>query len=378
LTERRGQLGSFRSNPHLFLPNPFEERQQLERPSKLEVGEGKIYKRRISEDDPPGDRKRKRAPDLTGVQCGAPSDVAEDLSVKQLMAISDKAGQKPEQNRPLSQASLLGELMQRFGFNDISEYKEAYRRALQESSTDGKLKVEEDMKVKKEEIEEKTKEEGEVKNETDCRKDTDAVENSTAQFAGFWNPAANIPSKQDGRLLGQGKKSKSSNLDIPLPPGITLPLIEPSAVRALAQKGRLDAIFNPELRKEIISRGRNDTCEFCGKVFKNCSNLTVHRRSHTGEKPYKCELCPYSCAQSSKLTRHMKTHGRTGRDVLKCTLCKMPFSLPSTLEKHMRKCTGSNRDTVSSITWSASLLCRDPVQGIQENSLNLSKQCEKT
>lgn len=59
-------------------------------------------------------------------------------------------------------------------------------------------------------------------------------------------------------------------------------------------------------------RIRNDTCEFCGKMFKNCSNLTVHRRSHTGEKPYKCELCTYACAQSSKLTRHMKTHGRQG------------------------------------------------------------------
>ncbi|KAK3537886.1 hypothetical protein QTP70_022158, partial [Hemibagrus guttatus] len=55
---------------------------------------------------------------------------------------------------------------------------------------------------------------------------------------------------------------------------------------------------------------RSDTCEFCGKVFKNCSNLTVHRRSHTGERPYKCELCNYACAQSSKLTRHMKTHGQ--------------------------------------------------------------------
>jgi hypothetical protein len=94
-------------------------------------------------------------------------------------------------------------------------------------------------------------------------------------------------------------------------------------------------------RKEGGSK-RNDTCEFCGKVFKNCSNLTVHRRSHTGEKPYKCELCNYACAQSSKLTRHMKTHGRLGKDVFKCKFCFMPFSVPSTLEKHMRKCLERN------------------------------------
>ena len=36
--------------------------------------------------------------------------------------------------------------------------------------------------------------------------------------------------------------------------------------QALAQKGRLDAIFDPQTRKDLISRGRNDTCEFCGKV----------------------------------------------------------------------------------------------------------------
>lgn len=92
---------------------------------------------------------------------------------------------------------------------------------------------------------------------------------------------------------------------------------------------------NPLIKKD---HKRNDTCEYCGKVFKNCSNLTVHRRSHTGEKPYKCELCSYACAQSSKLTRHMKTHGRSGKDVYRCRFCDMPFSVPSTLEKHMRKC----------------------------------------
>ncbi|CAF4638220.1 unnamed protein product, partial [Rotaria magnacalcarata] len=70
----------------------------------------------------------------------------------------------------------------------------------------------------------------------------------------------------------------------------------------------LNHISNNNNQRLIKRDRRNDTCEYCGKVFKNCSNLTVHRRSHTGEKPYKCELCAYACAQSSKLTRHMKTH----------------------------------------------------------------------
>ena len=89
-------------------------------------------------------------------------------------------------------------------------------------------------------------------------------------------------------------------------------------------------------------RPRNDKCEFCGKTFKNVCNLTAHRRSHTGEKPYRCRLCSYSCAQSSKLTRHMKIHGQgrvdDNKDSYYCRFCNMPFSVPSTLEKHMRKC----------------------------------------
>ena len=112
-------------------------------------------------------------------------------------------------------------------------------------------------------------------------------------------------------------------------PVAALPPMEPSLMREIARKGGIEALQNVK---------RNDTCKYCGKVFKNTSNLTVHIRSHTGEKPYKCDMCEYSCAQSSKLTRHMKIHVKTGRGVLRCKICDMPFSVQSTLDKHIRKC----------------------------------------
>ena len=149
------------------------------------------------------------------------------------------------------------------------------------------------------------------------------------QASSLWSPAS--------QLLGDRRVEDPAREPLILPPD--LPPMEPSAIKSIMEKGQIKALFHPEYRRELMSSGKNDSCEFCGKVFKNCSNLTVHRRSHTGEKPYKCELCPYSCAQSSKLTRHMKTHGKgAGKEVLKCHFCAMPFSQHTTLEKHMRKC----------------------------------------
>ncbi|KAK1785125.1 hypothetical protein P4O66_018539 [Electrophorus voltai] len=100
-------------------------------------------------------------------------------------------------------------------------------------------------------------------------------------------------------------------------------------------------------------RKREEACEFCGKRFRNSSNLTVHRRSHTGERPYRCGLCSYACAQSSKLTRHMKTHGARGsRAPFQCHLCSVPFTVYATLEKHLKKVHSVNNTTPAAGTYS--------------------------
>ena len=148
---------------------------------------------------------------------------------------------------------------------------------------------------------------------------------------------------EDLRLLRPGEGEVSSTCpgspDLPVSPPLPslptiLPPMEPSLMRELVERGGLEALGHNRVT-------RNDTCKFCGKVFKNTSNLTVHIRSHTGEKPYKCDKCEYSCAQSSKLTRHMKIHVKSGSGILRCALCDMPFTVQSTLEKHLRKCEGT-------------------------------------
>ena len=300
-----------------------------------------------------------------------PEDIKSSGSVDENMMeeddeIEDEAGDRDEKtsssDESMETQSIVSQLIKKFGFNDIQEYQEAFRKAVQESG--GKNQSEE---LSKSDDKRSLTPQGETHfqdtNPLRLREDITMMSSKVnsldlAQpllssshnfdslnkskellFAGLWMPGLMGHQRgKSGRGRG-GRRSSIKDLNLPpLPPGVSLPPMEPSAIKALAEKGRLDAIFDPRMRKELIGRGRNDTCEYCGKVFKNCSNLTVHRRSHTGEKPYKCQLCSYSCAQSSKLTRHMKTHGRMGKDIFKCRFCGMPFSVASTLEKHMRKC----------------------------------------
>lgn len=320
--------------------------------------------------------------------------VAEDLTKKRFNngapAVNNNEEKKDEkQDRKESKTvrhSLLSEVMEKIGLAHIQQYNEAYKQALKEScvssvsgikperyyGTDGS--VSNDASHVDGDLERPSREGTRSSGHSPLNFGTSLISSSAFDhtlsmkrlrldpgeqwrdkerennlYAGLWIPTVSAsPSYRDLYMgmsneggsgsLERGKSSTESALISNSPGG------SGSGVRGNSSSPRpgpssgtgLNSIANSLLRPK--DQRRNDTCEFCGKVFKNCSNLTVHRRSHTGEKPYKCELCSYACAQSSKLTRHMKTHGRMGKDVFRCRFCNMPFSVPSTLEKHMRKC----------------------------------------
>ena len=121
---------------------------------------------------------------------------------------------------------------------------------------------------------------------------------------------------------------------------IQLPIVEQYKA---AGSGQISSVYENEYPKEKLLR-----CEYCRRAFLSPANLEIHRRIHTGEKPYACTVCDYRCSQSGNLTKHLQTQHKADvktpvvleEKAHKCNYCEKSFDRKGFLAVHERSHTG--------------------------------------
>ena len=85
---------------------------------------------------------------------------------------------------------------------------------------------------------------------------------------------------------------------------------------------------------------KNKMCRECGKCFESNANLRRHEKAHAGIKDFQCELCSKAYSSNKSLQQHIEIVHKISNEKSKtfsCPTCDKAFTRNEYLQRHLLK-----------------------------------------